>query len=133
VRKTTFTSVGIASGRAASRPGRVRTADSTRAIIVYELVPAAQLNSPDNRLESSPTTPSYSSPTTGPQAAYPADLYFVIARDDRVHFEDRRCNIALLGDELNRKLSAKQRNALVAALPSTMAGVVRKGLARTGS
>ncbi|HXH97532.1 MAG TPA: hypothetical protein VNH40_10015 [Gaiellaceae bacterium] len=70
---------------------------------------------------------------SGPKAAYPADLYYVIMREELADFEARRCSPALLGSALDRSLTAKQRTALVAELPTEMAGTVRKALAAAGS
>jgi uncharacterized protein YceK len=69
----------------------------------------------------------------GAQAAYPADLYFVIMREPFSDFEARRCEPALLGKALARRLTTKQRSRLVGLLPGTMATAVRKALARAGS
>jgi len=60
-------------------------------------------------------------------AAYPADLYYVITREDIADFEARRCNPKALGDVLDRRLTALQRRALVAYLPHAMAQIVRQG------
>jgi hypothetical protein len=67
----------------------------------------------------------------GPQAAYPADLYYVILRGVFADFQAHRCDGALLGDALDRRLTAKQRGALIADLPRPMDRVIRAGLART--
>jgi hypothetical protein len=67
---------------------------------------------------------------SGPEAAYPADLYYIGMRGVLVDFQGRRCDTALLGGALSRRLTARQRNALVAGLPHVMARVVREGLAR---
>ncbi len=65
---------------------------------------------------------------SGPNAAYPADLYYSILREDFADFEARGCYPADIGVALRRRLSAAQRAALVADLPETMAKVVRAGL-----
>ncbi len=70
---------------------------------------------------------------SGPEAAYPADLYYVILREDFADFEARRCDSTLLGAELDRRLTAEQRRSLVDGLPRAMAGAVRAALARAGS
>jgi hypothetical protein len=70
---------------------------------------------------------------SGPKAAYPADLYYVIMREELADFEARRCSPALLGNALDRSLTAQQRTALVADLPAEMAGTVRKALSAAGS
>jgi hypothetical protein len=62
--------------------------------------------------------------------AYPADLYYTIIRSDFADFEARSCDPKLLGAPLRRRLTAKQRAALVAYLPKVMAQVVRDGLGK---
>ena len=62
-------------------------------------------------------------------AAYPADLYYMILREDFADFQGRRCEPALIGAALRDRLTAKQRAALIAYLPTNMADAVRKGLA----
>jgi len=62
-------------------------------------------------------------------AAYPSDLYYTIIREDFADFEARACAPRLLGPPLEARLTPKQRAALVAALPRTMADVVQAGLA----
>lgn len=64
-------------------------------------------------------------------AAYPADLYYTIIREDFADFEARACAPRLLGPALKARLTPKQRAALVAALPRTMADVIRAGLGVT--
>jgi hypothetical protein len=66
----------------------------------------------------------------GSQAAYPADLYYVIVRSELAGFQAARCDLRLLGRVLERRLSAKQRSDLVADLPRTMGAVVRDALLR---
>jgi hypothetical protein len=68
-----------------------------------------------------------------PHGAYPADLYYVILREHLAGFQAHRCDLKLLGSALTRALTARQRRALVAALPKAMAGTVGKGLERAGS
>ena len=63
--------------------------------------------------------------------AYPADLYYSIIHDVFADFEARRCDPKVLGRPLRRRLTAKQREALVADLPNVMAQVVRDGLGGT--
>lgn len=70
---------------------------------------------------------------SGPKAAYPADLYYVIMREELADFEARRCDLALLGRALDSRLTPRQRTALVADLPHEMAGVIRDALAAAGS
>ena len=65
---------------------------------------------------------------SGSSAAYPADLYYAILREDFADFEARGCAPRYLGDALRRRLTARLRAALVADLPVVMAKVVRAGL-----
>jgi len=60
-------------------------------------------------------------------AAYPADLYYVILRDDFADFQARGCAPSYLHDPLVRRLTAPERRVLVADLPTAMAAVVRSG------
>jgi hypothetical protein len=69
----------------------------------------------------------------GAKAAYPADLNYVIVRSDLAGFQAGRCDLQLLGRALERRLSPKQRDNLVADLPRAMGGVVREALARAGA
>jgi hypothetical protein len=66
----------------------------------------------------------------GPKSAYPADLAFVNLRGVLADFRARRCNLPVLGRELERRLTAKQRAELVDDLPSAMAATVSEVLAR---
>jgi hypothetical protein len=68
-----------------------------------------------------------------PHGAYPADLYYVILRDNFAGFQAHRCDAKLLGSALANALTAKQRRALIVALPNPMAGTVGKGLRRAGA
>lgn len=70
---------------------------------------------------------------SGPESAYPADLYYVLMREELADFEARRCSLGLLGSALDRRLTARQRSTLVADLPREMAHVVQKGIATAGS
>jgi hypothetical protein len=66
---------------------------------------------------------------SGANAAYPADLYYMIIREDFTDFQARRCDPKLLGAELRHRLTDKQRAALLGDLPYAMADVVRSALA----
>jgi hypothetical protein len=68
----------------------------------------------------------------GPAAAYPADLNFVILREDLARYAADRCDPRLVGEALQQHLTSAQRRALVADLPDSMAGVVREALASAG-
>ena len=48
---------------------------------------------------------------SGPQAAYPADLYFVLLRDALADFRARDCDPAVLGAALDRRLTPAERQA----------------------
>jgi hypothetical protein len=65
---------------------------------------------------------------SGAHAAYPADLYYSIIREDFADFEARGCDPKTLGPALRAHLTAHQRAALVADLPTVMAKVVLAGL-----
>jgi hypothetical protein len=58
-------------------------------------------------------------------AAYPADLYYVILREDFSDFAAGLCDPAVLGPALRARLTAKQRATLVADLPAGMATAIR--------
>lgn len=58
-------------------------------------------------------------------AAYPADLYYMIIREDFADFEARGCAPSYLHDPLVRRLTASERRVLVADLPAAMAATVR--------
>jgi hypothetical protein len=64
----------------------------------------------------------------GPAAAYPADLNYVIVRDDLARFRSDGCAPAVLGRALSSGLTSAQRNALVTNLPSSMAQALRTAL-----
>ena len=61
--------------------------------------------------------------------AYPADLNYMIVRDDLARFRGHSCNPAVLGRALSGGLTAAQRGKLVANLPSSMAQALRSALA----
>jgi hypothetical protein len=67
---------------------------------------------------------------SGASAAYPADLYYVIIREDFTDFQARRCDPKLLGAELRGRLTETQRRDLIADLPYAMGAVIQKGLAQ---
>ena len=58
---------------------------------------------------------------SGPQAAYPADLYLVLLRDALADFRARHCDPTVLGRVLDRRLTPVERKRLVDGLPSSMA------------
>jgi len=67
----------------------------------------------------------------GASAAYPADLYYMIVREDFADFEARHCDPKLLGAALRAGLTSAQRTALAADLPTAMAVLIRQGLGAT--
>jgi len=68
----------------------------------------------------------------GPQASYPADLYYLNMRDALRDFQVRGCPRSLLGRLLAERFTERQLKALLADLPNTMAPVIRAGLAAEG-
>lgn len=66
---------------------------------------------------------------SGANAAYPADLYYMIIREDFTDFQARRCDPKLLGAELRGRLTQRQRTDLIADLPYAMGAVIQRGLA----
>jgi hypothetical protein len=64
----------------------------------------------------------------GPDAAYPADLYYLGMRDALRDFRVRRCTKSTLGRVLARDFSKRGLHTLLAALPRTMAPAIRAGL-----
>jgi hypothetical protein len=69
----------------------------------------------------------------GPASVYPADLYYVLMREEIADFEARRCDPKLLGSALEQGLSASQRRVLVAHAPRPMAVVLRGALSAAGA
>lgn len=70
---------------------------------------------------------------SGKQAAYPADLWYVILREAMADLRARGCDPAVLGRALERELTAKQRTALISYLPATMGESVRVAVAAARS
>ena len=66
----------------------------------------------------------------GRVGAYPADLNYVIVRDDLARFRSHGCAPAVLGRALTQGMTAAQRSELVANLPASMAQALRTALAR---
>ena len=66
-------------------------------------------------------------------SVYPADLYYVLMREELADFDTRHCDSKLLGNTLVQVLSARQRRFLVTHAPSPMAGVLRHALAAAGA
>ena len=65
---------------------------------------------------------------SGSQAAYPADLWYVILREALTDFRARGCDPAILRGAVDRQLTPKQQATLLADLPTTMAAEVRAAL-----
>jgi hypothetical protein len=61
--------------------------------------------------------------------AYPADLNYVIVRDDLARFRSHGCEPAMLGRALTAGLTPARRGKLVANLPQSMARALRSALA----
>ncbi|HEY7690814.1 MAG TPA: hypothetical protein VH816_00595 [Gaiellaceae bacterium] len=66
----------------------------------------------------------------GSAAAYPADLNYVIIREDLARLQTAGCDPMLLGRALTARLTAAQRRTLVDNLPAAMADEIRAALAR---
>jgi hypothetical protein len=69
----------------------------------------------------------------GAASVYPADLSYVIMREELADFGARRCSPALLGDQLDRLLTASQRRVLLAHAPRVMAATLRRALSSVRS
>ncbi len=70
---------------------------------------------------------------SGRQAAYPADLWYVILREAMADLQARSCDPGVLGAALDRTLTARQRASLISDLPATMAERVRLAVAAATS
>jgi hypothetical protein len=69
----------------------------------------------------------------GPASVYPADLYYVLMREELADFDARRCDAKLLGSALVHRLSPAQRRVLVTHAPHPMAVALRQALAAVGA
>jgi hypothetical protein len=65
---------------------------------------------------------------SGPQAAYPADLYLELLRDALADFQAHHCDPAVLGRAIDRRLTSAEQERLVDGLPSAMAAAVSRAL-----
>lgn len=65
---------------------------------------------------------------SGPQAAYPADLYVVLLRDALADFRTRGCDPAELGAVLRQRLTAAERAQLVDGVSSSLADAISTAL-----
>jgi hypothetical protein len=59
---------------------------------------------------------------------YPADVAYLSLRGSIQQFHERDCPEPVLGRALERRLSAPDRKALIALLPRTTGGEIRKAL-----
>jgi hypothetical protein len=66
---------------------------------------------------------------SGAQAAYSADNYYLELVQADAEFRAHSCEPATLGHTLETGMTARQRAALIADLPATMAQAVRSALA----
>jgi hypothetical protein len=66
-------------------------------------------------------------------SVYPADLYYVLMREELADFDTRHCDLKLLGTSLVHVLSARQRRFLVTHAPRRMAVELRHALAAAGA
>jgi hypothetical protein len=69
---------------------------------------------------------------SGPDASYPADLYYMNIRGIYVDFVAHQCSPSYLRAPLLRSLKPAQRRKLVDYLPRVMAATVRGGLGTSG-
>jgi hypothetical protein len=69
----------------------------------------------------------------GPASVYPADLYYVLMREELADYEARHCDPKLLGRALVQRLSAPQRRVLLTHAPRPMSLVLRKALSAAGA
>jgi hypothetical protein len=63
--------------------------------------------------------------------AYPADLNYVIVRDDLARFRSHGCDPAVLGRALAGRLTPVQRSKLVEHLPGSIAQILHGALANS--
>jgi hypothetical protein len=64
----------------------------------------------------------------GPDASYPADLYYLNMRDALRDYQVRGCASSILGRLLAARFTKRQLESLLADLPRTMAPVIHAGL-----
>ena len=69
----------------------------------------------------------------GPASVYPADLYYVLMREELADFDARRCDSKLLGRALAQRLTPPQRRVLVTRAPRPMAVELRRALSAAGA
>jgi hypothetical protein len=68
----------------------------------------------------------------GPEASYPADLYYMDLRIPYADFVARGCGPAELGRALVHAMTRKDRRVLVDSVPAGMAQLVQDALAHAG-
>lgn len=69
----------------------------------------------------------------GPASVYPADLYYVLMREELADYQARRCDPKLLGRALVQRLSPSQRRVLVTHAPRPMSAALREALSAAGA
>jgi hypothetical protein len=65
----------------------------------------------------------------GPYSVYPADLAYVVLREELADFQTRRCDLQLLGHALANALTPAQRRVLLTKTPHVMSAFMRRSLA----
>ena len=65
----------------------------------------------------------------GPYSVYPADLAYVVLREELADFQTRRCDPKLLGRALANALTPPQRRVLLTKTPHVMSEFMRRSLA----
>lgn len=65
----------------------------------------------------------------GPYSVYPADLAYVVLREELADFQTRRCDPKLLGRALAGALSPAQRRVLLTKTPHVMSEFMSRALA----
>jgi hypothetical protein len=127
--------VAFALAGCGSTAARVAGGTGTVTVPAYGVFPATTVVGADDAAACRLDAGSFSAQArmflahSGSQAAYPADLWYVILREALADFGARRCDPALLGRALRRRLGPVQRDALANDLPSAMAARVRESLA----
>jgi hypothetical protein len=69
---------------------------------------------------------------SGPKSWYPADLSYVLIREELADFAARKCDPQLLGTALKKKLSPAQRQVLLTHAPRPAADALRQALSAAG-
>ncbi len=127
-------SVALAGCGGSSR----RTESGTVSVGAYGVFPATTVSAPATASASACRTHARTLASDavgfvhhyGSAAAYPADLNYVIIREDLARLQTGDCDPTLLGRALTARLTAAQRRTLVDNLPAAMADAIRAALAR---